>query len=580
MNFPDFSAALLLGAIALPLLLAAGMARRGWRSCLLMLAPWAALPALVVVFVVPQGTAAYFPWLFFGSHLGFDQTGYIFLLFTSTLWLLSGLFAQTYLADDTKLSRFFAFYLLAMAGNFGLILAQDLVTFYVFFSLMSFSSYVLVIHNGETESLRAGRIYLCLVVLGELMLFAAMVTMATNANSVLLRDAIAVPMNDVTLALLLFGFGIKAGALPLHIWLPLAHPAAPVPASAVLSGAMIKAGLLGWIRFLPLGLEAFPQWGALVMGAGLAAAFFGALVGVTQTNPKTVLAYSSISQMGLITIAVGGVLTVPSLWPTLIMAILIYALHHALAKGALFLGVGVASHTASRTQRLWLLVGMLVPALALIGAPFTSGAIAKTALKTDLTSLPTPWADVLQIALPLAAVGTSLLMARFLWLLWSKPAALGHSRAGLWITWSLLLVAVALIAWILPIANGSAQDAVKFDKIWAGLWPLAVGILMASVALVRSDRGGGIRYPEIPAGDWLALFTWAAPYTARMGRTLASDTLTDLWNTTTASMFQALRRPAPDQSWSRMEDCLKNWSVAGMTLLCISVILYLLTSAW
>lgn len=579
MNFPDFNAALLLGAIALPLLLAAGMARRGWRSCLLRLAPWAALPALVVVFVVPQGAAAYFPWIFLGSHLGFDQTGYIFLLFTSTLWLLSGLFAQTYLADDTQRSRFFASYLLAMAGNFGLILAQDLVTFYVFFSLMSFSSYVLVIHNGENESLRAGRIYLCLVVLGELMLFAAMVTMATNANSILLRDAIAEPMSDVTLALLLLGFGIKAGALPLHVWLPLAHPAAPVPASAVLSGAMIKAGLLGWIRFLPLGLEAFPQWGALVIGGGLAAAFFGALVGVTQTNPKTVLAYSSISQMGLITIPVGVVLMVPSLWPPVLTAILIYALHHALAKGALFLGVGVASHAATRAQRLWLFVGMLVPALALIGAPFTSGAIAKTALKADFTSLPAPWAGFLQIALPLAAVGTTLLMARFLWLLWSKPAAQGHSRSGLWIAWALLLVAVALIAWILPIANSSGHDALKFDKILAGLWPFAIGILVACVALVRSGREGGLGYPRIPAGDWLAVLAWAAPYAARMGRALASDTFTALRKTTTASLFQALRRPHSEQSWSRMEDCLKNWSVAGMTLLCISVILYLLASA-
>ncbi|MBL8412936.1 MAG: hypothetical protein JNM42_00680 [Propionivibrio sp.] len=579
MNFPDFNAALLLGAIALPLLLAAGMAQRGWRSCLLRLAPWAALPALLVMFVVPQGAAASFSWLFLGSHLGFDQTGYIYLLFTSTLWLLSGLFAQTYLVDDPKRSRFFAFYLLAMAGNFGLILAQDLVTFYVFFSLMSFSSYVLVIHNGENESLRAGRIYLCLVVLGELMLFAAMVTMATNANSILLRDAIAEPMSDVTLALLLLGFGIKAGALPLHVWLPLAHPAAPVPASAVLSGAMIKAGLLGWIRFLPLGLEAFPQWGALVMGAGLAAAFFGALVGVTQTNPKTVLAYSSISQMGLITIAVGVVLMVPSLWPTVLTAILIYALHHALAKGALFLGVGVASHAATRAQRLWLFVGMLVPALALIGAPFTSGAIAKTALKADFTSLPAPWADLLQIALPLAAIGTTLLMARFLWLLWSKPSAQGHSRYGLWIAWALLLVAVALVAWVLPIANFSGHEALKIDKIWAGLWPLALGIMAAWVALERSGRNGGIGYPRIPAGDWLALLAWAAPYATRIGRNLPNDRLIVFWKVTAASSLRALLRLGSALRWSRMEDYLRSWSAAGMALLCITVILYLLASA-
>ena len=579
MNFPAYHAVLLLSAIALPLLLAAGMARRGWRPWLMRLAPWAALPALAVVFVVPQGAEASLAWLFLGSHLGLDQTGQIFLLFTSALWLGSGLFAQSYLAGDAKRARFFAFFLLAMAGNFGLILAHDLVTFYVSFSLMSFSSYGLVIHNGESESLRAGRIYLCLVVLGELMLFAAMVTMATNANSILLRDAIAQPMSHVTLALLLLGFGIKAGALPLHVWLPLAHPAAPVPASAVLSGAMIKAGLLGWIRFLPLGQEAFPQWGALVIGAGLAAAFYGALVGVTQSNPKTVLAYSSISQMGLITIPIGFALMMPPLWPVALTAILIYALHHALAKGALFLGVGVASHAGTRAQRLWMFAGMLIPALALIGAPFTSGAIAKTALKADLPSLPAPWPDFLQIALPLAAVGTTLLMARFLWLLWSKPAGHGPLRPGLWVPWGLLLAAVGLVAWVLPIASEAGRAALKFDKVWAGLWPFSIGSLMAWIILVRSRSGAGIGYPKIPAGDWLVAVEWVTPRAARLGQLLTSSGWSVRCQTIAASLFQPLRRLATGLPWSRMEERLRIWTVAGLTLLSVAAILYLLVWA-
>ena len=579
MNSPAFQTVLLLSAIALPLLLAAGMARRGWRPWLLRLAPWAASPALAVVFVVTQGAEVSFTWLFLGSHLGLDQTGQIFLLFTSALWLGSGLFAQSSLANDAKRARFFAFFLLAMAGNFGLILARDLVTFYVSFSLLSFSSYGLIIHNAETESLRAGRVYLCLVVLGELMLFAAMVTMATNANSILLRDAIAQPMNNVTLALLLLGFGIKAGALPLHVWLPLAHPAAPVPASAVLSGAMIKAGLLGWIRFLPLGQEAFPQWGALVIGAGLAAAFYGALVGVTQSNPKTVLAYSSISQMGLITIPIGVALMMPPLWPVALTAILIYALHHALAKGALFLGVGVASHAGSRAQRCGMFVGLLVPALALIGAPYTSGAIAKAALKTDLATLPAPWSGLLQIALPFAALSTTLLMARFLWLLWSKPAAPEHPRLGLWMPWGLLLVAVASVAWILPLAHDAEREALKLAKVWASLWPFGIGVLLAWATLALSQRSGRIGYPRIPAGDWLVAVEWLTAWAARLGQSLTNLGWSIRGKTTAALLLQPLRRLDIGLHLSRLEDRLRHWMVAGLLLLCVTALLYLLAGA-
>lgn len=570
---------LLVAAVALPLLLALGLASRGGRGVARALAPWAALPALAATFVVPVGSETSLTWLFLGSRVGLDETGRVFLLFTALLLLLSGWFARSYLADDARRGRFFVFFLLAMAGNVGLVLARDVVTFYVCFSLMSFASYGLVVHNGEPESLRAGRVYLMLVVLGELMLFAALAMMASSAKSLLLRDVVNQPMSHATLALLLLGFGIKAGALPLHVWLPLAHPAAPVPASAVLSGAMIKAGLLGWIRFLPLGQEAFPQWGALVIGAGLAAAFYGAIVGVTQSNPKTVLAYSSISQMGLITLPVGAALMLPALWPTAQTAILLYALHHALAKGALFLGVGVASHAGSAWQRRWLLLGLLLPALALIGAPFTSGALAKAALKSDITSLPSPWSGVLPVALPLAAIGTTSLMARFLWLVWSKPAAHGLSRPGLWVSWGSLLGAVGLVAWILPVANVAAREALHLAKVASGLWPLAIGLVIMWVTLARFKRHKALSYPRIPAGDWLAVMSWIAPSAARLGRMLHPYGLGIRSKVTAAILVLPFRPSHPVPLCSRLEEWLRQWTVAGLMLLSVAAVFYLLLSA-
>src|SRR5690606_7309656 len=134
----------------------------------------------------------------------------------------------------------------------------------------------------------------------------ALITAALATNQTALPAVAAgladAPRRDLIVGLVLAGFGIKAGALPLHVWLPLAHPAAPTPASAVLSGAMIKAGLLGWLRFLPLGLVALPGWAALLMVLGVVAVFFGAAAGAVQQDAKAVLAYSSISQMGLMII--------------------------------------------------------------------------------------------------------------------------------------------------------------------------------------------------------------------------------------------------------------------------------------
>jgi formate hydrogenlyase subunit 3/multisubunit Na+/H+ antiporter MnhD subunit len=201
---------------------------------------------------------------------------------------------------------------------------------------------------------------------------------ASGGGEVLLLTALPAeiasnPAANWIIALLVTGFGIKAGLPLLHMWLPLAHPAAPPAASAVLSGAMIKAGLVGWLRVLPLGFDTAGLWGWALLVGGVAASFGAALVGVTQRNPKAVLAYSSVSQMGLITSLLGCGLLQPGLWPALQVVIVLFAVHHGLAKGALFLGAGIAHHR--RDLPPWLLwAGLVLPGLALAGAPLTSGA--------------------------------------------------------------------------------------------------------------------------------------------------------------------------------------------------------------
>ncbi|MGD1971943.1 MAG: proton-conducting transporter membrane subunit, partial [Desulfobacterales bacterium] len=296
-------------------------------------------------FIIPLGGHVELTWFLLEIQLGLDAISRTFLFFTALLWFLSGIYGQRYLATDPHRSRFFFYYLLAMSGNFGLIIAQDMITFYVFFALMSFPSYGLVVHNQDKDALRAGKIYIILVIFGEILLFTALALIFRTTGSSSLNAITFMPSNHLVILLVLVGFGIKAGALPLHVWLPLAHPAAPTPASAVLSGAMIKAGLLGWLRFLPWEQTKTAVWGSPCIVAGMLAAFFGVIVGLNQKNPKTLLAYSSISQMGLMTAGIGIGLALPDAAPLAIAAVSVYAVHHGFAKGALFLSVGFTSGT-------------------------------------------------------------------------------------------------------------------------------------------------------------------------------------------------------------------------------------------
>lgn len=496
-----------LGAIAIPLVLALAVLSPRVRPAALLLAPWGGLPALALALGATPDSAVDVPWLLLGMRLGMDATARVFLLFTAVLWTCAGIYAHAYLYEDAARHRFFAFYLITLSGNLGAILAQDIASFYLFFALMSFAAYPLVVYDGTPEAGRAGRVYLALVVIGEVLLVSALLLTAAAVGSMELRAVpaavAATPERDLIISLTLAGFGIKVGALPLHVWLPLAHPVAPTPASAVLSGTMIKVGLLGWLRFLPLGEAALPTWGGLCVLAGLLAAFYGVAVGLTQDHPKTILAYSSISQMGFMTLAVGMGLMAPEVWPMTLSAVLLYALHHALAKGTLFLGVGVANGAGSdRWSRRLVLLGLLLPALALAGAPLTSGAAAKFALKSATAMLPTPWPGWLDGLLPLAAVGTTLLMGRFLIVIWPSSKTEGaHLRRGLWLPWAALTLAVASIPWLVAPAGSPVLHTASF----AAVWPVLLGASLSAMAWRWGKRAAFRDGLRIPPGDLLSL---------------------------------------------------------------------------
>ncbi len=161
-----------------------------------------------------------------------------------------------------------------MTGCLGAFVAADVVTLYAMLGMMTIGATGLVIHDETPRAWRAGAIYFGLALAAEsvLLLGLVMAAAAVPGDSLLIRDAaaaaLASPQRDLILTLIVGGLGLKAGIVPMHVWMPLAYPAAPVPASSVMSGAMVKVSIIGLIRFLPPG-TALPDWGQLLTVVGL-----------------------------------------------------------------------------------------------------------------------------------------------------------------------------------------------------------------------------------------------------------------------------------------------------------------------
>lgn len=471
--------------IIVPLLVAAGLLFPGSTRFCIQLAPYAAVPALAVALLVsPESNLL--PGIFFGGVLSVTEQSKIMLLLAALLWLVAGIYGNDYLKGDPNIARYTLFFLLCMTGSFGLTLSQDIFGFISFFTLMSFAAYGLVIHSATTDAIQAGKIYIRWVVIGEVLLFAALagLAIAGNGTDLISLDKSAQPQWVSWLFLL--GFGIKAGLLATHFWLPRAHPVAPVPASALLSGLMVKAGLLGWWRFLPMGEVAVSEAGNMLIILGLIGTFLAVLAGLVQSNMKALLAYSTISQMGIMAAGVGVGLVWPSLWPLLSVSLLLYAVHHGLAKAALFLSVGLAPLLSRQWSSRWLVwLVVLIPVFALVGFPLTSGALAKSALKQSVSEV--TW---LTQVLSVSVIGTTLLMLRFIELLRQagQQATTIHkneitiSSARFIATTVLALLVIKLVYW-LPQSTVFASSAVVYITWWSLYWPVIGGVL--SYLLIR-----------------------------------------------------------------------------------------------
>jgi formate hydrogenlyase subunit 3/multisubunit Na+/H+ antiporter MnhD subunit len=477
--------------------------------------------------------------------LALDVPGAVLLGVSALLWIVAGAYASTYLRDDPNAGRFAEWWLLTLTGNLGVFVAADLVSFYLTFSVVSLAAYGLIVHDGTPDGQRAGMIYVALAVLGEALLLMAFVFMAeaTPDSSLLIRDAVAAlsssPWRDAALTLLILGFGLKIGLVPAHVWMPLAYTAPPIPAAAVLSGAAVKAGVIGFVRFLPLG-TAMPGWGEVLAAAGIFSAFYGVLVGITQENPKTVLAYSSVSQMGLLAAALGMGLAAGD--TNAALGASFSAAHHVLVKGGLFLAIGVSVTTG---PRLWpVLIPATVLALALGGLPLTGGALAKLAIKAQLGH------GVVGTLATLSAAGSTLLMLHFLRRLRQTTLRDSQAMTSAGLTWPSLIMAFAavMVPWVLyPTAeSGTWLEALAPATLWAALWPVLLGVVLAP-GLWRWAH----RLPLLPEGDVVVLGEAAIRATVPCGEAV-----------------------------ERADSYLRQWPVASLSLLTLVIILGAAILAW
>jgi len=534
--------ALLFAAVAAPLIMLLACASRRIRDRVPSLLALAPAPALAAALLAPSSTTLVLPEPPFRMTLALDLPGAMLLGAAALLWIVAGAYASAYLRGDVNAGRFAEWWLLTLTGNIGVFITADLVTFYLTFSMVSLAAWGLIVHDGTPGGRRAGIVYVALAVLGEAFLLMAFVFLASASTngSLSIRDALSAlptsPWRDATLVLLILGFGVKIGLVPGHVWMPLAYTAAPVPAAAVLSGAAVKAGVIGFIRFLPLG-GPMPEWGVVLALAGISSAFYGVLVGITQPNPKTVLAYSSVSQMGLLAAALGLGLAAGDIGAA--PGVSFAAAHHTLAKGALFLAIGV-SVTAG--PRLWpVLAPAAVLALGLGGLPLTGGMLAKLALKAQLGE------GVAATLATFSAAGSTVLMLHFLRRL-AQTTPRGPAPAALTRPWLIMALAAFAVPWLLypMVERERILAALAPAVLWAAAWPVLAGGVLA-VGLWR----WGDRLPRVPEGDVVVAGEAAMRSTAAWGEAL-----------------------------ERAEGLLRQWPVASLSLLTLVIVLSVAMLAW
>ena len=347
-----------------------------------------------------------------GMGLSFRLDGFrlMYAIIATFMWVVSTLFSLEYMKHYQRKGRYYFFLILTYFATVGVFLSADFYTTFIFFEIMSLASFVWVAQDEKPESLRAAGTYLGVAIIGGLVMLMGIFLLydltgtlnfdeliGLSAQAGLLKE-IGYPETEHKLwaaaVCLLVGFGAKAGAFPLHIWLPKAHPVAPAPASALLSGILTKAGVFGVLILTCYIFMGDESWGLFILAIGVCTMLLGAVLALFSIDLKRTLACSSVSQIGFILTGIGMAGLLGDENSIALHGSLLHMVNHSLIKLVLFCAAGVVFmnvHSLDLNKvrgfgrrKVLLNLIFLMGALGIGGIPLWDGYISKTLIHESI----------------------------------------------------------------------------------------------------------------------------------------------------------------------------------------------------
>lgn len=366
-----------------------GRKNKLWRDCFVFVVCGLELAAFLFLFVLALygvgGVETALPGIC-GMGLYFRLDGFRVLYGTvaAFMWFMTTVFSKEYFGHYHNRNRYYFFLLVTLGATAGVFLSQDFFTTFVFFELMSFTSFVWVAHDEREESMRAANTYLAVAVLGGLVMLMGLFLFYAGYGDNYYVAGIC----------MLVGFGAKAGSFPLHIWLPKAHPVAPAPASALLSGVLTKAGIFGILLLTASVFAGDLAWGTLLLTLGVITMVTGAVLALFSVDLKRTLACSSVSQIGFVLVGVGMAGLLGAGNALAVRGSILHMVNHSLIKLVLFMAAGVVFMNLHKLnlndirgfgrKKPLLNYIFLMGALGIGGMPLWNGYVSKTLIHESI----------------------------------------------------------------------------------------------------------------------------------------------------------------------------------------------------
>lgn len=499
-----------LGAVLPALMIRSGRNESAIATCSITMLSLALLLTNVAAIArgeILQSSWVWVPQIGLNAHFRVDGLGLLFAGMILGIGLLITIYARFYLGPDEALGRFYAYLLLFQGAMVGVVLSENTLFMMVFWELTSLSSFLLIGFKSDAQEGRQGaRMALAITAGGGLALLAGILLLGQVAGSFELSEILAKgdqvrssPQYLLILILVLVGCFTKSAQFPFHFWLPHAM-AAPTPVSAYLhSATMVKAGVFLMLRLWPV-LSGTEAWFYIVTTTGLVTMLMAAVIALFKEDLKSILAYSTISQLGMMTLLVGLNTDMA------VVACVFHVLNHAAFKAALFMNAGIIQHeTGTRNiQRLGGLMGLMpisctlatLACAAMAGIPPMNGFLSKEMMLEEVSHarwLGTVW--LLPSIVTIAAIFSVAYSVRSLFFIYGGPVREDYPLTphdpsrGLWLPPACLIVLAVLTglfpeSWAGDVVRWASAAALQTDlpkfhlSIWHGWTPaLAMSII-------------------------------------------------------------------------------------------------------